>query len=175
MFLAADTSLIPPQYLSSLIVAGVVAALLTFALLFNTRLQIWERIAPKSNNYVVRAEWEQTLKRIDNTITREEADEIRRQLGQFEERSDQRAKGNEALIRALEGRVEKDLADFERRVTGDIAAGAATSERRFGEMGGQLLSLTNSVAALSNDVMRAMGRLEGARDEARAKQTLAPA
>ena len=82
-------------------------------------------------------------------------------MNALEERSNNRAKENGMKIDALDRRLENELANFERRITGNMADNRSNNEHRFGELGGKFDSLNSAFQQLSNDLFRSIGQLEG--------------
>ena len=102
----------------------------------------------------------------------EEVFATKAELAEMEKRSGTRASDNTGRIEAaerrmadklstLETRFDHEITDMERRVTAELASNRENNQLRFGTIDGKLDSMQSTMQTLSNDLMRAVGRLEG--------------
>ncbi|GEM_PF-7091139 len=62
------------------------------------------------------------------------------------------------------GRLDEKIVGLEKTISDKLSDNRSNNDSKFGELTGQIGSLNQSFNSLSNDLMRAIGRLEGKND-----------
>jgi hypothetical protein len=123
--------------------ATVLAAVATGYYLVN----IWDRTRSKPPAHDVYA----TKPEVDRMETR-----MRTEISALNDRSENRSKENRDLI-------QDRCTELERNIVGKISDNKENTSTQFGELRGELHAVRGTMQAMSNELMRSLGQLEGAK------------